>query len=103
MNFATEKASVAFNPAVVSTDDLRAAVQSIGYGAELPTLVRDHDEDERRQRILLWRLVVAITLGIPVLLMSMVPAAQFRNWQWVALVLATPVATWAAAPFHRTA
>ena len=32
------------------------------------------------------------------LLMSMVPAAQFRNWQWVALVLATPVATWAAAP-----
>ena len=33
----------------------------------------------------------------------MVPAAQFRNWQWVALVLATPVATWAAAPFHRTA
>jgi Cu+-exporting ATPase len=103
VNFATEKASVAFNPAVVSTDDLRAAVESIGYGAELPTSVRDDDEDERRRRVLLRRLVVAIALGVPVLLMSMVPAAQFRNWQWVALVLATPVATWAAAPFHRAA
>jgi Cu+-exporting ATPase len=103
VNFATERASVAFNPAAVSTDDLRAAVESIGYGAELPTAVRDHDEDERCRRGLQRRLIVAIALGVPVLLMSMVPAAQFRNWQWVALLLATPVATWAAAPFHLAA
>ncbi len=44
------------------------------------------------------RLVVATVLGVPVLVMSMVPAAQFRYWQWVAFALATPVATWAAAP-----
>ena len=33
----------------------------------------------------------------------MVPAAQFPGWQWVSLVLATPVATWGAWPFHRAA
>ena len=33
----------------------------------------------------------------------MVGALQFRNWQWICLVLAAPVATWAAWPFHRAA
>ena len=31
----------------------------------------------------------------------MISVLQFDGWQWVALVLATPVATWAAWPFHR--
>ena len=33
----------------------------------------------------------------------MVPALQFRHWEWLALVLATPVVTWGAWPFHRAA
>ena len=33
----------------------------------------------------------------------MVPAWQFRYWQWVSLALATPVAVWGAWPFHRAA
>ena len=47
------------------------------------------------------RLVVAVIGGIPVLVLSMVPPAQFDGWQWVALVLATPVTFWSAWPFHR--
>jgi Cu+-exporting ATPase len=35
--------------------------------------------------------------------MSMVNAVQFRGWQWVALVLATPVAAYSAWPFHIAA
>jgi Cu+-exporting ATPase len=35
--------------------------------------------------------------------LSMVPAAQFDGWQWVSLVLATPVVLWAGLPFHRAA
>jgi cation transport ATPase len=31
----------------------------------------------------------------------MIPAIQFRNWQWAALTQATPVVTWGAWPFHR--
>ena len=106
VNFATEKAAVAFDPGAVSTADLLAAVESIGYGAALPAaagVAMDDEEDDRRRRLLLRRLVVSVVLGVPVLVMSMIPAAQFRNWQWVAFVLATPVATWAAFPFHRTA
>ena len=107
VNFATEKAAVAFDPSVQSTDDLLAAVESIGYGAELPARTADYteqdDADDRRRRALLRRLIVATVLGLPVLVISMVPAVQFRGWQWAAFALATPVATWAAAPFHRAA
>jgi Cu+-exporting ATPase len=46
---------------------------------------------------------VAIALGTPVLLMSMIPALQFRGWQWLALVLSTPVAAYSAWPFHSVA
>ena len=36
------------------------------------------------------RLVVSALLALPVLLLSMIPALQFDNWQWLALQLATP-------------
>ena len=107
VNYATEKASVVFDSTIVSTGDLRTAVEAIGYGADVLAAgvpdVDDDERDERRRQSLLRRLIVAAGLGAPVLLMSMVPAVQFRNWQWVAFGLATPVTTWAAAPFHRAA
>ncbi len=40
---------------------------------------------------------------MPVVVLAMVPAAQFRNWQWLSLTLASPVAVWGAWPFHRAA
>ncbi|WP_346926886.1 heavy metal translocating P-type ATPase [uncultured Arthrobacter sp.] len=49
------------------------------------------------------RLIVAAVLTIPVFLISMFPAFQFPGWGWVAGVLALPVVTWAAWPFHRAA
>jgi Cu+-exporting ATPase len=49
------------------------------------------------------RLRVAAVLSAPVLALSMVPALQFTGWQWVVAVLALPVATWAAWPFHHAA
>jgi len=49
------------------------------------------------------RLIAAAVLTVPVFLISMVPAFQFPNWGWVAAVLALPVVTWAAWPFHRAA
>src|ERR1039457_6427177 len=39
--------------------------------------------------------------SLPVVLLAVVPALQFRNWQWLALAL--PVAVWGAWPFHRAA
>lgn len=49
------------------------------------------------------RLAAAAVLTVPVFLVSMVPAFQFPHWGWVAAVLALPVVTWAAWPFHRAA
>lgn len=49
------------------------------------------------------RLIVAAILTVPVFLISMFPAFQFPNWGWVAGILALPVVTWAAWPFHRAA
>ena len=104
VNYATEKANVAFDPATASADTLIATVESIGYGAALPA-AHDDGNDPALARIadLRRRLLVAIALGLPVLLMSMIPALQFRGWQWVALAMATPVAAWSALPFHTTA
>ena len=105
VNYATEKASVSFDAAKVSTDQLVAAVESIGYGAIVPSDDPSDEPDPNEVRLadLRRRLVLATVLGVPVLLLSMVPAFQFRGWQWVCLVLATPVAAWSALPFHRAA
>ncbi|GEA87003.1 heavy metal translocating P-type ATPase [Cellulomonas cellasea] len=66
-------------------------------GADMSAPTPDRGADLRR------RLVVAAVLSLPVLVLSMIPAMQFRGWQWVVAALALPVATWAAWPFHRAA
>ncbi|MBK9971817.1 MAG: cadmium-translocating P-type ATPase [Ilumatobacteraceae bacterium] len=105
VNYATEKANVAFDPEVATPETLIATVQSIGYGAAMPAPIGDDRADPALARIadLRRRLTVAVLLGVPVLLLSMIPALQLRGWQWFALVFATPVAAWSAWPFHVTA
>ncbi len=97
VNYATERATVTF-PAGVSAADLVATVEAAGYTATVP-------QPEEPDRTLGWRrrLVVAVVLAVPVIVLSMVPATQFDGWQWVSLVLATPVVLWAGLPFHRAA
>jgi Cu+-exporting ATPase len=48
------------------------------------------------------RLWVAVGLTVPVVALAMVPPWQFIGWQWVSLVLATPVVVWCAWPIHRS-
>ncbi|MFI8005112.1 heavy metal translocating P-type ATPase [Streptomyces sp. NPDC086010] len=49
------------------------------------------------------RLLVTATLAVPVVLMAMIPALQFDNWQWLSLTLTSPVVVWGGLPFHRAA
>ncbi|MGW7362380.1 heavy metal translocating P-type ATPase [Streptomyces sp. NPDC054841] len=49
------------------------------------------------------RLRVSALLAAPVVLLAMVPALQFDNWQWLSLALAAPVVVWGGLPFHRAA
>jgi Cu+-exporting ATPase len=104
VNYATERATVAFDPAVVPAEQLVEAVEEAGYQAVLPddeTGRADVEVDETAP--LRRRLIVSAALALPVLLLSMIPALQFDLWQWLALQLATPVVLWGAWPFHRAA
>jgi len=108
VNFATEKASVDFDGDEVTAPDLVAAVESIGYGASVAPEPGAHhgghhhaDLDDRGARSLRTRVVVSAVLAVPVVVIAMVPWFMDRSWEWVALLLTTPVVTWGALPIHR--
>ncbi|GAA1958012.1 heavy metal translocating P-type ATPase [Catenulispora subtropica] len=120
VNYATEKAKVSF-PAGYAPEDLVAVVEQAGYTAALPeppapaaagagagadgepAKTAAELEDERRAVALRQRLTTAVVLSVPVILLAMIPALQFRNWQWASLTLSAPVVTYAAWPFHKAA
>ncbi|WP_019072986.1 heavy metal translocating P-type ATPase [Streptomyces hokutonensis] len=111
VNLATGLARVS-HPESVPAEDLVAAVEQAGYQAALPAPPAREDESTavdgtehadtaaRQERE---RLLVTALLAVPVLVLSMVPALQFRNWQWLCFALAAPVAVWSAWPFHARA
>jgi Cu+-exporting ATPase len=101
VNFATEQAMVTYDPQV-GVDALVAAVEAAGCGAHQPTNTHVHGYDEPA-RIMRRRLVVSTLLTVPAALLAMVPPLQFPNWEWVALLLATPVVFWCGLGFHRAA
>ena len=104
VNYATEQATV-HHPAQVSAEDLLAVIAAAGYTATLPRPAPDPEADAPTDPLvaLRERLLICAALGLPVLLLSMIPALQFTNWQWLALTLASPVVVWGALPFHRAA
>jgi P-type Cu+ transporter len=106
VNFATESARVTFDPSIVDVAHLVSTVESLGYGARtLAETTPDMLDAEVRERVasLKARLTISAGLGTPVVMVSMVTALQFKNWQWLALLLSAPVVTWGAWPFHRAA
>jgi Cu+-exporting ATPase len=108
VNYATEKATV-HAPDGTTASDLIATVEATGYTAELPAPAgvvtgEDHRQaSEDEASLLRRRVIVSAVLALPVVVLSMVPAWQFTNWQWLALTLAAPVTVWGAWPFHRAA
>ncbi|QUI30121.1 cadmium-translocating P-type ATPase [Streptomyces alfalfae] len=105
VNLATGRARVS-HPDHVTPADLVAAVESAGYTAEPSEPPRARQEPAGREEPAPARhgerdrLLVVALLSLPVLVLSMAPAWQFRNWQWLCFVLAAPVAVWGAGPFH---
>src|SRR5580658_4428442 len=118
VNLATETATVSHPDSVTSAELVRAVAQA-GYSATLRepaafpaaeatppatpaarTTPAAPPAEAARPPL---RLVASVVLAIPVVLLAMVPALRFDGYQWAGLALATPVATWAAWPFHRAA
>ncbi len=102
VNFATETATVVY-ATKISTNELISAVEAIGYAADVRTADSlDENLDDKLAK--LWvRLIVCVALSVPVVLISMISALQFNQWQWVAGFISLPVITWGAWPFHRAA
>jgi Cu+-exporting ATPase len=106
VNYATERATVEYTSGSVAPEQLVQAVEAVGYGALLPAVEAEAPEDAPARdeaSSLRTRLVVSALLSLPALLLSMLPALQFDNWQWLVLQLATPVVLWGGWPFHRAA
>jgi len=127
VNFATESAKVDYDPAKTDPGAVIQTVRNTGYDAftmadtsadESETGTDDGDAasspkddvvgqarvDAARDAEagdLLHRTILSAILAFPVVLVSMVPALQFDNWQWAALTLISPVYFWGGAPFHR--
>ncbi|MGW3290692.1 heavy metal translocating P-type ATPase [Streptomyces sp. NPDC001002] len=105
VNLATGRARVS-HPARIGPAELVEAVEKAGYTAALPAPPKRKeqraggDEELEQVRQERDRLLVTALLAVPVLVLSMVPDFQFRNWQWLCFALAAPVAVWGAWPFH---
>ncbi|URM91007.1 heavy metal translocating P-type ATPase [Streptomyces sp. MRC013] len=111
VNLATGTARVT-HPPTYTVPDLIAAVERSGFTAEPPAPPRAAEEpeaarrerrdreeaaEEAAQRRRLW---VTVALSAPVLVLSMVPALQFDNWQWLCFALTGPVVFWSTWPCH---
>ncbi|MEU3903798.1 heavy metal translocating P-type ATPase [Streptomyces goshikiensis] len=123
VNYATEKARVSY-AGDVGVADLIATVVKTGYTATEPPPPPAPEPEEEPDgepetragtagaagaprdpelAALRQRLLISSALALPVVLLAMVPALQFDNWQWLSLTLAAPVVVWGALPFHRAA
>ena len=103
VNYATETAMVAFDADAITQASVISAVERIGYSARVMDDQPFDDDLEARLRAASIRLGISVVFTVPVVLLSMVMAWQFHNWQWWAMGLSAPVVTWGAWPFHKTA
>lgn len=107
VNFATERATVSgLGPADAAT--AIAQVERAGYTAAVHTPGDDAwsvRAAETRTTTLRRRLAVAALLTIPLcditIILALVPAWRFPGWQALCVLLAVPIVTWAAWPFHK--
>ncbi len=99
VNYATARAVVSYDPALVTLAAFNATIEGLGYAIADP----DDDAADRELAQLARRLAVSVVLTVPIVAISMVPALGFSGWEWVAGILATPVVWWVGWPFHQVA
>lgn len=102
VNLALEKATVEYNPSVVSTNDLIQKVEALGYGAIVKSDENENDATDHRQKEIekqQGKFIFSAILSLP-LLWAMVGHFSFTSFlyvpdafmnPWVQMALATPV------------
>jgi Cu+-exporting ATPase len=101
VNLAAARAIIMFDPGVVNADAFVARIESLGYS--VPEVDDQAALEAAYISVLTRRLIVAVVLTTPTLLISMIPALMFHNWQWLAFALTTPVVFFSGWGFHRAA
>lgn len=107
VNYATERAIINGLDETAVEVAVRQ-VENAGYGAHL----RDGSDDawsaratEVRISSLRRRLALSALLTVPLMditiVLALVPGWRFPGWEWLCILLALPIVTWAAWPFHR--
>ena len=100
VNYASGRATVAFDPERLGRPELTGRITDLGYRVpDEPT----PDPDADAAVYVRSRLVPAAVLTVPLLVVSMVEAWHFPGWEWWAFAFATPVVWWAGWMFHRAA
>ncbi len=107
VNYATERAYLA-RTGGRDIGEIVSAIEAAGYTAAVPAAQAAQAgevaaEAAQAGRQLAVRLILCAPLAMAVIVLSMIPPAQFNGWQWVAVALTLPVATWGASPLHRAA
>ena len=93
VNFATATATVEYDPGRAQLGDLVTAIEDLGYG--VPETESAADSEALRYRT---RLLVAIILATPVLILGMT-----HHSPWAQLILTLPVIFYSGAPFYTGA
>ena len=104
VNYATERATVEFDPAVAGAELIAETIEQTGYHAVLPTeATGPQTSPGDATAALARRLRASAAMTGPVLALAMIPQLQFDGWQWLSLLLTVAVVGWAGFPFHRAA
>lgn len=109
VNLATERATVTYDPAVVTDEKLSSAVSNVGYEALVNEEIKTEDEEQKEKqkelKKLRFKVIFSLILGGLILwggfpgLMKTAPMI-LQNF-WVQLILATPVQFWAGFGFYK--
>ena len=110
VNYATQRAQVAWDPAKTALSAIVRAVRDVGYDA-YPYVPRRQDEVQRREsRKALWRLFVAgfgamqvMMYAFPAYVDEGLSAEAAQMMRWASLFITTPVLFFSCAPFFSGA
>ena len=108
VNFATEEATVQFEPEKVDRDDLVKAVQDAGYGVAEGEKSEETAEDEsaRQMRQAKWRMILAWAVTGPIIALmipQMLGIYTVPGYEWLMVGLAVPVLAVAGFSTYRSA
>ena len=97
-----EASATTFSSATSASPATPAAPSGMAASSESsrPALGASHVERAADLRL---RLIYSLILSVPIMAISMVPALQMPGWQWTVALMALPVVTWGAWPFHKAA